>query len=105
MWFTPLVVVGRFMAVWRCTSCQAEEESGVYKAIQRDPLRLDAPVWSTITASARELICGLLEKDPSKRLDDFAAHPSGGSGVQPCATLLFSCRQCSGVFVMWDLAA
>ena len=47
--------------------CQAEEESGVYKAIQRDPLKLDSPVWSRITASARELICGLLEKDPSKR--------------------------------------
>ncbi len=46
---------------------EASDEAGVYRSIQRDPLKLDSPVWASVTASARELICGLLEKDPTKR--------------------------------------
>mmetsp|Transcript_48967 Transcript_48967/g.136224 ORF Transcript_48967/g.136224 Transcript_48967/m.136224 type:complete len:315 (-) Transcript_48967:524-1468(-) len=55
----------------------AEEETEVYESIQRDELRMDTPVWSRVSAPARELIAGLLEKDPSKRytLDQALDHP------------------------------
>lgn len=55
----------------------AEEEVQVYHAIQRDPLRMDGSEWGSISAAARELVVGLLEKDPSKRytLEQVLAHP------------------------------
>jgi calcium-dependent protein kinase len=54
----------------------AETESEVYKAIQRDPLVLGKQ-WNSITPAARELVCGLLEKDPYKRytIEQAIAHP------------------------------
>jgi len=55
----------------------AEQETEVYHAIQRDPLRMDGEEWSKLSAAARELVVGLLEKDPSKRytLEQVLAHP------------------------------
>ncbi len=54
----------------------AESEVQVYRAIQRDPL-VFGPQWAKTTAAARELVSGLLEKDPAKRytLEQALAHP------------------------------
>lgn len=54
----------------------AEDEQTVYRAIQRDPLVLGKP-FNSISSAARELITGLLEKDPFKRysLEQALAHP------------------------------
>jgi len=56
---------------------EAEEEMQVYESIQRDTLKLESRVWNHVSASARELVCGLLEKDPAKRytLEEALAHP------------------------------
>jgi calcium-dependent protein kinase len=47
----------------------------VYKCIQRDPLAF-GPGWNNISAAARELVAGLLEKDPYKRytIEQALAH-------------------------------
>lgn len=54
----------------------ASSEAEVYKSIQRDKL-VYGPQWSTISAGARELVSGLLEKDPRKRytIEQVLAHP------------------------------
>lgn len=49
------------------TADQAETEQAVYRSIQKDPLKLEGKTWSTVSASARELVVGLLEKNPAKR--------------------------------------
>ena len=50
-------------------------EKEIFRAIQRDELHF-GPGWSSITSAAKELISGLLEKDPSKRYttDQALAH-------------------------------
>ena len=55
----------------------AATEADVYKAIQREELSLASPSWQRISAAARELVSGLLEKDPAKRytLEQALAHP------------------------------
>jgi calcium-dependent protein kinase len=55
----------------------AEEENEVYEAIQKEPLRLEGSVWSKVSGAAKELVVGLLEKDPSKRytVEEALAHP------------------------------
>jgi calcium-dependent protein kinase len=63
----------------------AENESAIYKSIQRDPLVL-GQAWDGISSAARELVTGLLEKDPSKRytIDQALEHPWVAShGVAP----------------------
>lgn len=54
----------------------AREETEVYHSIQTDPLRMDRG-WEHVSASAHELVAGLLEKDPHKRytLEQALAHP------------------------------
>jgi calcium-dependent protein kinase len=55
---------------------RAESEEMIYHAIQREPLRFGEE-WQQISAAARELVGGLLEKDPTKRytLEQALAHP------------------------------
>jgi calcium-dependent protein kinase len=54
----------------------ARTEADVYAAIQRDPLRFGSE-WNKLSGNARELVSGLLEKDPTKRytLDQAINHP------------------------------
>lgn len=44
----------------------ADTEEGIYSAIKSKPLSF-GPEWSQISSDAKELISGLLEKDPQKR--------------------------------------
>lgn len=55
----------------------ASTEAQVYKAIQKEPLALHGPAWAQISPSAKELVQGLLEKDPRKRytLQQALDHP------------------------------
>ena len=41
------------------------------------PLEFDLPIWETVSDTAKDLITGLLMKDPAKRLnlDRVLAHP------------------------------
>lgn len=54
----------------------AKSEADVYKAIQSQPLQFNAR-WGTTSPAVRELISGLLEKNPAKRytLAEALAHP------------------------------
>ena len=56
----------------------AATEAEVYKAIQRDPLTLHSRVWAGISASAKELVLGLLEKNAAKRYTLDQVRRSGG---------------------------
>ena len=49
----------------------------VYRSIQKDALALHEPAWAQISPSAKELVQGLLEKDPRKRytLQQALDHP------------------------------
>ena len=62
----------------------AENEADVYKAIQTAPLAF-GPEWAQISGSARELLAGLLEKDPVKRytLAQALEHPWVVGGAAP----------------------
>ena len=62
----------------------AENEAEVYRAIQQAPL-VFGPEWAQISGSARELLSGLLEKDPAKRytLAQALAHPWVIGGAAP----------------------
>lgn len=55
----------------------AEEEAEVYQSIQSDPLVLEGHVWDSVSAAARELVEGMLDKDPTKRytIEQALAHP------------------------------
>ena len=55
----------------------AQTENDVYTSIQRDKLVMSGRLWERISSSARELVQGLLEKDPAKRytLAQALAHP------------------------------
>jgi calcium-dependent protein kinase len=54
----------------------AADEKGIFRAIQTQPLVFGRG-WESITAAAKELIAGMLEKDPSKRytVEQALAHP------------------------------
>lgn len=54
----------------------AADEKGIFRAIQTDPL-VFGKGWDSITPAARELITGMLEKDPTKRytVEQALAHP------------------------------
>ena len=54
----------------------AKCETDVYTAIKHEALQF-GPEWNTLTGHARELVSGLLEKDPHKRytLEQALAHP------------------------------
>lgn len=56
---------------------KATKATEVYRAIQRDKLVFQSRQWATISGHARELIAGLLEKDPTKRytIQDALSHP------------------------------
>lgn len=55
----------------------AESENEVYEAIQNEPLLLQGKQWSRLSAAAKELVTGLLEKNPAKRytLEQALDHP------------------------------
>lgn len=55
----------------------AEDEATVYHEIQTKPMKMEGSSWSHVSASARELVSGLLEKDPAKRytIEQALAHP------------------------------
>jgi hypothetical protein len=68
----------------------AESEQQVYTAIQKEPLTLQGAAWGAISPSAKELVRGLLEKDPSKRytLEQVRRGPGregGGGGAEVCS--------------------
>ena len=68
----------------------------VYKCIQRDELSLASKEWLRISPAARELISGLLEKDPSKRytLEQVRECPHRPCGVfdRILVALLVACE-------------
>ena len=55
----------------------AKRARDVYRSIRHDSLKFKKKVWSGISAGARELLVGLLDKDPARRytLDYAAQHP------------------------------
>lgn len=68
---------------------EASTENEVYRAIQESPLKF-GPAWLPVTSAAKELIQGLLEKDPTKRytVDQALAHPwVSGAGVAAATPL------------------
>jgi len=54
----------------------AQTEQQVYRAIQDKPLRFTS-FWNGMSSASRELVSGLLEKDPAKRytVEQALAHP------------------------------
>ncbi len=54
--------------------CETQEET--IKMTLQGPLEFDLPVWDSVSDPAKELITGLLMKDPSKRytLDRVISH-------------------------------
>ena len=55
----------------------AKNKQDVYKAVQEQPLRLSGLAWERVSASAKELVAGMLERDPQKRysIEQVLAHP------------------------------
>jgi serine/threonine protein kinase len=55
--------------------CEAQEET--IKMTLHGPLEFDLPIWDQVSSSAKDLITGLLQKDPNKRLtlEKAMAHP------------------------------
>lgn len=55
--------------------CETQEET--IKMTLQGPLEFDLPIWDTVSDTAKDLITGLLMKDPAKRLtlDRVLAHP------------------------------
>jgi len=53
-----------------------KKETEIFRCIERDPLRFGES-WTSITHAAKELIAGLLEKDPAKRytIEQALDHP------------------------------
>lgn len=49
----------------------------MHKSIREDPLTFNGEVWKNVSASARELVSGLLEKNPYRRytVDQALSHP------------------------------
>lgn len=64
---------------------KATKATEVYRAIQRDKLVFQSRQWATISGHARELIAGLLEKDPTKRytIQDALSHPWVNEDIAP----------------------
>lgn len=62
----------------------AADDKGILRSIQNDDL-VFGPSWTGISAAAKELIAGLLEKDASKRytIDEALAHPWVSGGAAP----------------------
>ena len=66
----------------------AARSAGVYEAILRAPLDFPAAEWAGVSPLAKELVSGLLEKDPARRytVRDALAHPwlsaAGRGGVE-----------------------
>lgn len=75
----------------------AEEEAAVYKEIQTKPMKMEGAEWSHTTAAARELISGLLEKDPAKRytIEQALEHPwvTGEAGTAPISKSIIKSMQ------------
>ena len=67
----------------------ASTEAEVYKAIQREPVVLHARTWERVSAAAKELVLGLLDKDPQRRytLEQALAHPWVRGDAAPSAPL------------------
>jgi len=63
---------------------EARTEKEIYDAIVKEPL-VFGPVFQGVSPSARELISGMLEKQPTKRytLEQVLAHPWMASGAAP----------------------
>jgi len=64
----------------------ATKATEVYKAIRSEPLTFSGPAWGAISPLARELVAGLLEKQPFRRytLAQALAHPwVTGDGAAP----------------------
>lgn len=74
---------------------EASTEAEVYRAIQESPLKF-GPVWNDVTSAARELVQGLLDKDPARRytVEQALSHPwvdnAGIAAVAPLNTSLFN---------------
>jgi calcium-dependent protein kinase len=65
---------------------KATKATEVYRSIRKDALTFSGPAWSQISPSARELVSGLLEKQPFRRytIAQALAHPWVTSdGVAP----------------------
>ena len=81
----------------RRTLAQAEEEAAVYHAIQTEPMKMDGAEWASTSAAARELVSGLLEKDPHKRytIEQALAHPwvAGGATDAPISRSIVKSMQ------------
>ena len=67
----------------------ADSEAGVYQAIQKEALSFNGKMWAKLSPAAKELVAGLLEKDPSKRytLDQALAHPWTTGSAAPDTAL------------------
>lgn len=55
----------------------AKKKAQVYEAIKKEPLRLTGSAWERVSASAKELVAGMLEREPSKRytIEQVLEHP------------------------------
>ena len=69
----------------------------MYKEIQTKPMKMEGAEWSHTTAAARELISGLLEKDPAKRytIEQALEHPwvTGEAGTAPISKSIIKSMQ------------
>lgn len=62
----------------------ATKKAEVYEAIRSQPLQLSGKAWERVSSSAKELVGGMLERDPAKRytVEQVLEHPwlQGGDG-------------------------
>ena len=56
---------------------QSSNNQELYKKIKKEPCRFDQSVWDTVSSEAKDLVKGMLEKDPLRRLstEQVYAHP------------------------------
>lgn len=59
------------------TPFAGKDQEETFKNIQQQPLVFDKPIWENVSKEAKELIKGLLEKNPQKRIElkDVIEHP------------------------------
>lgn len=69
----------------RCGVLQARKATEVHDSIRTDKLTFAGRAWSKLSVAARELVGGMLEKDPKRRytLDQALAHPWVSGGAAP----------------------